>query len=81
MSSRITISPPEPLATEIAREARRRGESVSSLVREAVETYLRAEPEAPRALSFVGIGRSGKKHTARNTEAILAREWGRDRDR
>lgn len=81
MTARVTISLPEDLAELLTREARRRGESVSAFVREAIEAYVRGETAEPRELPFVGIGRSGKKHTARNAEAILAREWGRARDR
>ena len=81
MSARITISLPEDLAHLVGREAKRRGETVSSFVREAVEAYLRGDASKPRELAFVGIGRSGKKHTARNAEAILRREWGDARDR
>ncbi|MBX3271493.1 MAG: CopG family transcriptional regulator [Sandaracinaceae bacterium] len=80
MTSRVTISLPEELAATVSREAKRRGEPVSALVREAIERYLRAD-EAPRVLPFVGLGRSGKKTTARDAEKILAREWSRDRDR
>ncbi len=80
MSARITISLPEPLAALVAREAKQRGETVSAFVREAVESYLRAGPER-RSLPFVAAGRSGKKHTARDAEKILRREWADDRDR
>ena len=45
VSARITISLPDPLAALVAREAKRRGETVSAFVREAVESYLRAGPE------------------------------------
>ncbi len=81
MQSRITISLPEELAAELAREAKRRGETVSAFVREAVERYLRGAENEPRELPFVAAGRSGKKHTARDAEAILEREWGRARRR
>ncbi len=39
---------------------------------------VRERPYAPAGsrLSFIGIGRSGLRDTARSTEEILAREWG-----
>lgn len=79
--SRITISLPDELAELLAREARRRGESVSGFVREAVQAYLRQDEVGPRELPFVGLGRSGRRHTARDAEDILRREWGRAGDR
>lgn len=81
MSARITISLPNDLARIVGREAKRRGESVSALVRKAVEAYLTSDESTRRELPFVGIGHSGKKHTARNAEQILEREWGRARRR
>ncbi len=81
MHARITISLPEELAEVLTREAKRRGESVSAFVREALESYLHGAEPGPRELSFVAAGKSGKKHTARNAEDILAREWSRDRRR
>ena len=81
MQSRITISLPDELAEVLSREAKRRGESVSAFVREALESYLRGPEDRPRELPFVAAGRSGTKHTARNAEKILTREWGRDRGR
>ena len=80
-STRITISVPDAVAQAVVREARRRGETVSALVRDAVEAYLRGETASSRELTFIGIGRSGKKRTARNAEAILRREWGDAGDR
>jgi hypothetical protein len=64
----------------LAREARRRDTSVSDVVRQALAEHLQPT-RAPRRLGFVAIGRSGKRHTARDAEAILAREWGTVRDR
>lgn len=81
---RITISLPEDIAADVAREARRRGETVSALIRQLVEGSLRREASTARGLPFVGLGRSGHRHTARDAESILEREWDpgrRDRDR
>ena len=79
--SRITISLPRELSNLLQREARRRGYTVSALVRQAIETQLGGVGGAARKLPFASVGRSGKRHTARDAEEILGREWGRARDR
>ncbi|HEY5617390.1 MAG TPA: ribbon-helix-helix protein, CopG family [Vicinamibacterales bacterium] len=78
--TRITVSLPDDLATLLAREARRRETSVSDIVRRAVESFLGASSERP-ALPFAALGRSGRRHTARNAEKILTAEWGHARRR
>lgn len=78
---RTTVSLPETLAEVLEREARRRGTSVSDVVREAVAMYLGVSPDRPRTLPFAALGNSGHRHTARDVEEILAEEWGRARDR
>lgn len=78
---RITISLPEEMAAVLAREADRAGTSVSEIVRRAVASSLGLNDEEPRALPFAGIGRSGQRHTARDAEEILEREWSGDRNR
>jgi Arc/MetJ-type ribon-helix-helix transcriptional regulator len=77
---RTTITLPDDLALMLAREARRRDTSVSHVVRQALAEHLQPT-RAPHRLGFVAIGRSGKRHTASDAEAILAREWGTVRDR
>lgn len=79
---RATISLPDDLAQDVAREAQRRRTSVSALARDALRAHLGLEQtDEPRRLPFAGIGRSGQRHTARDAEEILAREWGRARGR
>jgi metal-responsive CopG/Arc/MetJ family transcriptional regulator len=73
---RTTISMPDDLAGIVSREARRRRVSVSELAREALREHVGAKPDEPRVLPFAGIGSSGKRHTARDAEEILSREWG-----
>ena len=77
--TRTTVSLPDDLATLLAREARRRETSVSDIVRRAVETFLGASGEKP--LPFAALGRSGRRHTARDAEKILTAEWGNARRR
>ena len=78
--TRTTVSLPDDLATLLSREARRRETSVSAVVRQAVESFLGASGER-RDLPFAALGRSGRRHTARDTEKILAAEWGHARRR
>jgi hypothetical protein len=78
---RATISLPDDLAGVVMREAQRRHVSVSELARDALREHLDVDRQTPKDLPFVGIGRSGQRHTARDAEDILAREWGNARDR
>lgn len=79
--TRITISLPEDLAAILGREAHRLSEPVSAVVRRALRAYLEGAEAPPAKLLFVGLGRSGRRHTARDAEKILSREWRRDRRR
>lgn len=78
--TRTTITLPDDLATLLAREARRRETSVSEIVRRAVSSFLDA-PGDRRELPFAALGRSGRRHTARDAEKILTAEWGHARRR
>lgn len=68
---------PDELATVLTREAKRSHSSISALVRSALRQYLRLSPEQERKVPFAAAGRSGHRHTARDAEKILDREWGR----
>jgi hypothetical protein len=74
---RTTITLPEELATMLLREAKRRDTSVSAIVRDAVGALLGLTDTKPRHLPFAALGRSGERHTARDAEKILARDWSR----
>lgn len=78
--TRTTISLPDDLATLLAREARRRETSVSDVVRQAIASFL-GESGERRSLPFAALGRSGRRHTARDAEKILTAEWGHARRR
>lgn len=73
---RTTITLPDDLALEVKREAQRRRVSIATVAREALREHL----EATTTPSFIGIGASGQHDVARNSEQILAREWGDARD-
>jgi metal-responsive CopG/Arc/MetJ family transcriptional regulator len=79
---RTTVSLSDELAAALEREARRRNRSASEITREALATHLGLRADQPRDVPFAGVGRSGHSTTARNMEALLAREWDADaRDR
>ena len=77
---RTTITLPDDLAAVLAREAQRRDLSVSAIVRAALLEHFSLSG-GRKKLTFVALGRSGARKTARNAEAILAKEWGRARRR
>jgi len=77
---RTTITLPEPLAQAVEREARRRRVSVSAIARDALAGHLGLDPDSPRELPFVALGRSGQSNIAHDFEEILAAEWDRDLD-
>lgn len=76
---RATISLPDELAQDMAREAHRRRVSMSEVARDALREHL--DRPAHGGLSFIGIGHSGQRDTARRAEEILAHEWGDARGR
>jgi Arc/MetJ-type ribon-helix-helix transcriptional regulator len=73
---RTTITLPNDLAAALVREARRRDTSVSEVVRTALSESLGLSG-GRRRLPIAGLGRSGHRHTARDAEKILAKEWGK----
>lgn len=78
---RTTIALPDDLATLVAREARRTSTSVSAVVRQALATRFDLSMRGRRRIPFASLGKSGRRHTARQMEEILAREWAPDRSR
>lgn len=78
---RATIALPDELAGLTLREARRRGTSVSEVVRQALSAFLGRSPDQPRHIPFASLGRSGQTNIATDMEELLAREWDAYRDR
>ena len=69
---RTTIFIDEQLERELAGLARRRGQPVAALVREAVERYVvDARDAGRRPLAFVAAGRSGRHDVAERHEDLL----------
>ena len=77
---RITITLPDELALMLDREAWRQDTSVSDVVRRALTAHLQPTMAAHR-LGFIALGHGSKRHTARDAQTILAREWSRVRHR
>ena len=73
---RTTILLPDELADQLDYERRRRNRSTAAIVREALTEYLAGGKSSANPLPFVGLGRSGRRDTARKAETILARELG-----
>jgi len=79
--TRTTVTLPDDLALVLAREARRHDTSVSEIVRRAVASFVGLSSGQRRELPFAALGRSGRRHTARDAEKILTAEWGHARRR
>jgi len=69
---RTTILADESVLLELKHRAKREGRTVSEVIREALEDYLR-RGEKKKTLSFVGAGRSGRKSISEKSEEILKR--------
>lgn len=72
---RLTVSLPDVLAAALDDERQRRDVPASTIIREAVEQYLRA-PAAPGRLRIAALGASGQTNISEMVEEILEREWG-----
>ena len=78
---RTTIKLPDELDSQLRREAKRRGVTISELTREAVATHLGVDDpnRPPRRFLAAGAMNSGEPDLAHRIEEILAEEWGRGR--
>ena len=72
---RTTVLLDDDLADRLDYERRRRNQSTTAIVREALTEYLAGGKPRSKQLGFVGLGRSGYQDTAQNFEQILAQEW------
>jgi Arc/MetJ-type ribon-helix-helix transcriptional regulator len=78
---RTTVTLTDELAAALVREATRRHVSASEIAREALAEHLGIGGEGVRPIPFAALGASGERHTARDAESILEREWGDARRR
>lgn len=76
---RTTVKIPDELDRRLRHEAERRGTTISELTREALQTYLGAEPRPRRKLAGAGEFSSGRSDISVRIEEILAEEWGAGR--
>jgi hypothetical protein len=78
---RTTITLTDELAAALEREAGRLRISASQVTRDALAAHLGVGGEGVRPIPLAALGSSGKRHTARDAESILKREWGDARRR
>lgn len=75
---RTTVTLPDELAEEVAREARRRRTSVSAVVRDSLEKQLGCEPGKRKRYAIIGIadrlGAAGAPED-RDVEDVLREDW------
>lgn len=69
---RTTVKVPDELDARLRHEARRRGVTVSEVVREALDAHLGGRR---RVLRAAGAGRSGSSDVSERIEEILQAEW------
>lgn len=74
---RTTIFLEEQLQRELKIVAEYKGVPAASVLRDALDEYLRAErTRRPRSLSFMAVGRSGREDIAERHEEILWKGLG-----
>lgn len=71
---RTTIFADDALIREFRNLAHEENRSIAEVVREAMEQYLRQKRRKRRALSFIGVGSSGRTDVAERHEELLWRE-------
>lgn len=72
---RTTIILPDDLGAALDREAERRRESRSEIVREALRRHLQFGTGQRRRIPFAAIGSSNDGRTAAELEDVLVEEW------
>jgi metal-responsive CopG/Arc/MetJ family transcriptional regulator len=73
---RVTITMPDPVYEQLCVEARRRGLSISEVIREKLDSYF-AERRS-RLPRFVGLAEVRLPYTAAQVDEELAKTFGRD---
>lgn len=67
---RTTLFAEEELLVELKQLAKAQKRPVAEIVREALRQYLSAHRRAPRRLSFLGIGASGRTDLSEKAEEL-----------
>ena len=75
---RTTISWPEEIAAAVEQEARRRGVSVSEVVRCAVAEELGSARRHDRRFAWFGVGDSGRPSSGTDVDEELEKTWASD---
>ncbi len=70
--STLQIQLDDELMEHLRHTAQAQAVNLETLVRTALETYLRPQPPAGQRYSFIGIGHSGKRHLSTQVEEILS---------
>lgn len=73
---RTTVKLPDEVDARLRHEAKRRGLTISELIREAIEDHLGVPGR--RTFASTGVGRSGRSDISERIEEILREEWGRE---
>ncbi len=68
---RTTIFADEDLIKELKDISREENKSVAEVMREAMENYVSRKRKAPRRLSFIRVGSSGRKDVGEKHERLL----------
>lgn len=74
---RTTIFADETLIKEFKELSKEENRSVTQMVREAMEQYVRQRHQKKKKLSFIGIGASGRRHVSEKHEELLWRKTTR----
>ncbi|MFQ5674866.1 MAG: CopG family transcriptional regulator [bacterium] len=75
---RTTIFADEEILENIKQIAREREISLAEAIRQALEKFVLQQQDVKKQLSFLGIGRSGRKDIAERHETLL---WKAPRDK
>jgi hypothetical protein len=74
---RTTVKIPDDLDARLRQEAQRRGVTISTITREALEAFLvSGQPPARRRLLAAGAGSGGGANLAERVEQLLAEGFG-----
>ena len=68
---RTTLFADDEVLQSLRRIAQEQVVSVAKLVRQALYQFIIQQQHAPKKLSFLGIGKSGKHNVAENAEEFL----------
>ncbi len=74
---RTTVFAEEPVLDALRAIARRRGITLAEVTREALSAYVSKHRGRRKALSIIGIGRSGRRDIAERAEELLKEGFGR----